>query len=648
MVQFLSLTSSVAALLLVSMGINNVAAGTTCTVAKNGTDDTAAITSAFKTCKNGGTVVFSKGTTYNLNEILILNDLKNVDIELAGTIKLPGYVKSFKGLKSYIQLLGTDIHIYGGGVINGNGQDWYDAQDHTAPTVLRISSDNTVLENISIINSPRAHLGVTNATNVLINNITLHTASTSDLPPKNTDALDVSRSSNVVFQNSHLTVGDDCLAINEAVARLGCYQLGLSSPEFLPLLKFAVRAETVADACVVIMLDWSRPWKFLETLRGWISVLRYLTDEICKENSMGQWSQGKAVMDELKENLEHYLQTYTEPTQHTIVMTASTSTSSIATTSTPNINATSHADQVVLPLTTGCLTTNVGLPVIIVCSKSDAMNTLEQTHDYKEDQFDYIQQTLRSICMKYGAALFYTSSYQPYTYHHLREYILHRLLSNQNGKTYPFHAKAQVVERDTVFVPSGWDSWGKIKVLREGFDCESISEGWDENIEALADGHKHSTGAMGIYQDAIPNQESTIQPEHISVVTVCEDEQAFYERHFETLQKAQEPSRKPSRPVLPPSPRIDTPKPATHAAPPQAPQPTIDGQNGPSHEAIASFFASLLKKKDSGSASPTSSPTSLLNGLPPPTNAQSELHISVNREDVTKELDKMRQYTASK
>lgn len=28
------------------------------------------------------------------------------------------------------------------------------------------------------------------------------------------------------------------------------------------------------------------------------------------------------------------------------------------------------------------------------------MNNLEQTHDYKEDQFDYIQQTLRSICMK--------------------------------------------------------------------------------------------------------------------------------------------------------------------------------------------------------------------------------------------------------
>lgn len=62
-------------------------------------------------------------------------------------------------------------------------------------------------------------MGVTNATDVLINNITLHTASTSSLRPKNTDALDVSRSSNVVFQNSKLTVGDDCLAINEGKSK---------------------------------------------------------------------------------------------------------------------------------------------------------------------------------------------------------------------------------------------------------------------------------------------------------------------------------------------------------------------------------------------------------------------------------------------
>lgn len=70
--------------------------------------------------------------------------------------------------------------------------------------------------------------------------------------------------------------------------------------------------------------------------------------------------------------MEHYLQTYTEPSSG-MILTASTSTSSIATTNTTltNLNtaASNHADQVVLPLTQGCLTTNLGIPIIVVCCK---------------------------------------------------------------------------------------------------------------------------------------------------------------------------------------------------------------------------------------------------------------------------------------
>jgi dynein light intermediate chain 1 len=88
------------------------------------------------------------------------------------------------------------------------------------------------------------------------------------------------------------------------MARLGLYQLGLSSPEFLPLLKFALRAETIADSCVLILLDWTRPWKFLETLERWINVLHHVLDEILKEgmaNTDVAWSKGRAIVDELKE-----------------------------------------------------------------------------------------------------------------------------------------------------------------------------------------------------------------------------------------------------------------------------------------------------------------------------------------------------------
>ncbi|KAI8075542.1 dynein light intermediate chain-domain-containing protein [Thamnidium elegans] len=482
---------------------------------------------------------------------------------------------------------------------------------------------------------------------------------------------------------------------NEAIARLGLYQLALSSPEFLPLLRFAIRSETISDSCVLILIDWTRPWRFLETLERWINVLHHLIDDICKEGIAAEttWSKGKAIVDELREKLEHYLQTYTEPSNNGLTMTASTSSSSIPSTTASNFVPApvlnTSVDQVVLPLTQGCLTNNLGMPITIVCCKSDALNTLEQTHDYKDDQFDFIQQTLRCICMKYGAALFYTSTLHPYTYHNLREYILHRVLTTST-KPYPFHIKAQVIERDTVLVPSGWDSWGKIKVLREGFDCENLSDGWDADMDAVIDRQSPGKlGARGIYEDSILNGDSEVQPQHIPTTTICEDEQSFFERHYETLQKTHESNRQGtgadhiSRPglvgplgvsaaamdmmrasdndrhskgvknkttpekinTLNPLPPIST---APAAAAATSPSSTMNGQTGPSHEVLANFFQSLLSKKASsgGAASPTGTP-SLLNGGPGgQPNGRSEEPASyrrpgISRKDVYKELDRM-------
>src|SRR5205809_948339 len=83
-----------------------------------------------------------------------------------------------------------------------------------------------------------------------------------------------------------------------------------------------------------------------------------------------------------------------------------------------------------------------------------------------------------------GAALFYTTIRQEQTFINLRQYILHRLLgtkasSGDTKATYAFNKKAHVVDRDNVMVPSGWDSWGKIRVSKEGFDCEGLLKGWD-------------------------------------------------------------------------------------------------------------------------------------------------------------------------
>ncbi|KAF1805926.1 dynein light intermediate chain-domain-containing protein [Mucor lusitanicus] len=383
-------------------------------------------------------------------------------------------------------------------------------------------------------------------------------------------------------------------------------------------------------------------------------------DEDNEEGSAGEsWSRGKAVVDDLREKEPVPVNTFSN-------MAASTSTGSVPSTPTtfvtPLVTTTTSADQVTLPLTQGTLTNNLGIPIFVVCCKSDAQNTLEQTLDYKDEQFDFIQQTLRCICMKFGAALFYTSTLQPYTFHNLRQYILHRLLTTAT-KSYPFKLKAQVVERDSVLVPAGWDSWGKLRVLREGFDCEAVHQGWDSDMDAVADRQQPGAhGCRGNYEQVIANPNATELPlTNVPPPVTCEDEQAFLDRHFETLQHGSElPGRKgtgataaaaanvTTRPSVvgplgvssaldfvqdhpvstsgigsnaPLSP-IDT----NHMASPlggvsqsgvagAAAAAAATGGGGPSHEVLANFFQSLLVKKtssSSGGSSPTA--TSLLGG----------------------------------
>lgn len=43
--------------------------------------------------------------------------------------------------------------------------------------------------------------------------------------------------------------------------------------------------------------------------------------------------------------------------------------------------------------------------------------------------------------------------------------------------------KHNIIERDRILIPPNWDSWGKIRVLREGFDAEAVSSGWSRDIQ---------------------------------------------------------------------------------------------------------------------------------------------------------------------
>lgn len=55
--------------------------------------------------------------------------------------------------------------------------------------------------------------------------------------------------------------------------------------------------------------------------------------------------------------------------------------------------------------------------------------------------------------------------------------------------------KHNVIDRDKILVPPNWDSWGKIRVLREGFDMELVSTGWSADLDRPLPPTTHSAAS---------------------------------------------------------------------------------------------------------------------------------------------------------
>jgi dynein light intermediate chain 1 len=60
-----------------------------------------------------------------------------------------------------------------------------------------------------------------------------------------------------------------------------------------------------------------------------------------------------------------------------------------------------------------------------------------------------------------GAALFYTSVKEKKNIDKLYKYIVHKCYG------YPFTSSAAIVDRDSIFIPSGWDNPKKADILLE-------------------------------------------------------------------------------------------------------------------------------------------------------------------------------------
>ncbi|TGJ80172.1 hypothetical protein E0Z10_g8607 [Xylaria hypoxylon] len=198
----------------------------TCSVTAlgSGKDDASQILDAFHTCNSGGTIVLDGN--YTIATVLDLTFLDSVDVALSGSIAFKADIDywvanafkyNFQSSTALWKIGGRDVNIYGGGVINGNGQTWWDGFASNSSLLRPISLVLDGLHGgsvigIRMINPPNWFNLIANSSDILISDMVLTAKSSNSNPVKNSDGWDTYRSDHVVIQNSVIDNTDDCVS----------------------------------------------------------------------------------------------------------------------------------------------------------------------------------------------------------------------------------------------------------------------------------------------------------------------------------------------------------------------------------------------------------------------------------------------------
>ena len=143
------------------------------------------------------------------------------------------------------------------------------------------------------------------------------------------------------------------------------------------LLRFAIKSDTLEDTILVLVASMTQPWLLLSTLKKWITLV---------EEHLDRLKIDPGRLQELRDRLQYDFQHYVEPSDSSIMIASSSSSTtiksgltgsritnsisslSIASTTTPT-NANNGDEQIVLPLPEGVLTKSLGIPIIVVITK---------------------------------------------------------------------------------------------------------------------------------------------------------------------------------------------------------------------------------------------------------------------------------------
>ncbi|THH32774.1 hypothetical protein EUX98_g1418 [Antrodiella citrinella] len=222
--------------LLLTLLVAAVSARISCTVKPlgGGQDDGPNILAAFKRCAKEGRVTLDK--YYVVDTLLLTTGLDDVEIEFTGTVQYTpniakwspqSYFLTYQNATTFWFLSGNNIHLYGGGTLDANGQVWWDifhndpnagtaggsSRTFARPVPLTVgNASNVLIEDLTQIGSPFWNNFVYQSSNVTYRRINISSHSYSDSPAANSDGWDIYRSNLVTITNSTVDNDDGCVS----------------------------------------------------------------------------------------------------------------------------------------------------------------------------------------------------------------------------------------------------------------------------------------------------------------------------------------------------------------------------------------------------------------------------------------------------
>lgn len=220
------------------------------------------------------------------------------------------------------------------------------------------------------------------------------------------------------------------------------------------LLKFSLNENNFEHTLIAFVVSMSSPWSIMESLNKWSTILN---DHIKKLN-LTEEKRRECLNRQIRQ-----FQSYQDPddsSAHKDKLATNDGASSGSAVLT-KMSSVEKDDELIYPLDSSILNKNIGISVIVIVTKSDCLSVLDKEMEYRIEHYDFIQYHIRRFCLDYGASLFYTTVKDKRTYDKLYKYMVHKLYD------YTFSIPASVVERESIFIPSGWDNEGKINILLE-------------------------------------------------------------------------------------------------------------------------------------------------------------------------------------